>query len=691
MPIPLKKLFKAFKMFGPTGTDGYKQGHGPMYPDGSSFLYANSTPRSDKIFARSPSCSSMWDRKVLVTGHVAALHEIVSMWEESFFSQPKADVLFKFKRRCDTYIGKDKISTAQLAKLHDIGHLPLRILGVEEGTRLPIGVPMYVIYDVNGNVINEGSEFAWLVEFLETIMSNMTWKQVTVGTIAFEYRRVLTKWAKITGVPVDFVKFQAHDFSYRGMSGMEDGARSGAAHLRVFTGSDTMPAIDYLEQMYGADAEKVMVAGTIPATEHSVATANILWRLRQMVKARRAAGATEDELLAELKDMRLAAEREFIEEMLTKKYPTGMLGLVCDSFDFWGVLKNVLPSLKEQILARRPDENGMAKLVIRPDSGDPVEILCGVEILDALQAEAQMVNYKPEYVYFKDHTGKIHKATHLAGKPISRRIREVKADLPTHDHSYFDSLMSDVMNGAEIFDYPFPISVDSTDPVRFKAYREVHDLLDLRGVQAMVMGPGTYRNGYKIEQIELSAEEKGAVELLWDNFGGTETDKGFKVLHERIGLIYGDSITVHRAEEICRRLARKGFASCNVVFGVGSYTYNYLTRDTFGIAVKATATKVGDEMIDLYKDPATGDGLKKSAKGLLELIDSEEGIKLGQERDMEIAEIHVKSGLLKPIFMDKDGFVVEPLHADICAKVDKAMEEVTDAYFEEHGAEKIFA
>jgi len=686
--MSLKKLFKAFKMFGPTGTDGYKQGHGPMYPDGSSFLYANSTARSDKIFARSPSCSSMWDRKILVTGHVAALHEIVSMWEESFFSKPKSDVLYKFKRRCDTYIGKDKVSAKSLANLHDIGHLPLRILGVEEGTRLPIGVPMYVIYDSNGNVIDEGSEFFWLAEFLETIMSNMTWKQVTVGTIAFEYRRVLTKWAKITGVPTDFVKFQAHDFSYRGMSGMEDGARCGAAHLRVFTGSDTMPAIDYIEQMYNGDAEKVMIAGTIPATEHSVATANILSRLRQMVKARRAEGATEEELLSELKGMRLEAERGFIKEMLTVKFKTGMLGLVCDSFDFFGVLTSVLPSLKEEILARLPDENGMAKLVIRPDSGDPVEIICGVEILDQLAAEAQMVNYKPEFVYFKDPEGKIHKATSIAGKAISRTISQVKADLPAVDHSYYDELMTDVMGSAALFDYPFPISADCTDPVRFKAYRELHDLLELRGVEVMVMGKGTYRNGYKIEQVELSAQEKGAIELLWETFGGTETERGYKVLHERIGLIYGDSITVHRAEEICRRLAIKGFASCNVVFGVGSYTYNYLTRDTFGIAVKATATMVNGEMVELYKDPATGDGLKKSAKGLLALIDSDEGIVLNQEQDMKIAEIHVKSGLLKPIFMD-GGFVVDPNHTDICAKVDQHITETTDRWFELHGNSKV--
>jgi nicotinamide phosphoribosyltransferase len=110
---------------------------------------------------------------------------------------------------------------------------------------------------------------------------------------------------------------------------------------------------------------------------------------------------------------------------------------------------------------------------------------------------------------------------------------------------------------------------------------------------------------------------KGVVELLWDVFGGTVNEQGYKVLDPHIGTIYGDSITLDRAEEICRRLEAKGFASTNIVFGVGSFTYQYNTRDTFGFAMKATYVDVAGEGREIFKDPITDDGTKKSATGLL--------------------------------------------------------------------------
>jgi nicotinamide phosphoribosyltransferase len=114
----------------------------------------------------------------------------------------------------------------------------------------------------------------------------------------------------------------------------------------------------------------------------------------------------------------------------------------------------------------------------------------------------------------------------------------------------------------------------------------------------------------------LEAEYKGAVQVLWETFGGTTTDQGFKVLDEHIGLIYGDSITLERCEDICDRLQKKGFASTNVVFGIGSYTYQYTTRDTFGFAVKATYAEVDGKPKEIFKKPKTDDGTKNSAKGL---------------------------------------------------------------------------
>src|SRR5690606_2966258 len=109
-------------------------------------------------------------------------------------------------------------------------------------------------------------------------------------------------------------------------------------------------------------------------------------------------------------------------------------------------------------------------------------------------------------------------------------------------------------------------------------------------------------------------------ELLWDTFGGTVNAKGYKELIPQIGAIYGDSITIDRATQICERLKEKGFASTNVVLGIGSYTYQYNTRDTFGFAMKTTYGEVDSVGREIFKDPVTDDGTKKSAKGLIKII-----------------------------------------------------------------------
>jgi nicotinamide phosphoribosyltransferase len=123
-----------------------------------------------------------------------------------------------------------------------------------------------------------------------------------------------------------------------------------------------------------------------------------------------------------------------------------------------------------------------------------------------------------------------------------------------------------------------------------------------------------------IVNYQLTVEDKGTVEMLWDIFGGEINSKGYKVLDSHIGMIYGDGITYQREKEIFERLEAKGFATTNVVFGVGSYTMNQVTRDTLGTAIKATAVKMEDgTLIPIYKDPKT-DHKKKSARGLLKIV-----------------------------------------------------------------------
>lgn len=115
-------------------------------------------------------------------------------------------------------------------------------------------------------------------------------------------------------------------------------------------------------------------------------------------------------------------------------------------------------------------------------------------------------------------------------------------------------------------------------------------------------------------------ERKGVVEALWDIFGGTETEKGYKLLSSKVGVIYGDSITFERAVRITESLQAKGFAFGNCVFGIGSYTYNYVSRDSLGNALKSTLCVVNGEERQIYKNPKTDDGLKKSQKGMVAVV-----------------------------------------------------------------------
>ena len=334
----------------------------------------------------------------------------------------------------------------------------------------------------------------------------------------------------------------------RGMSGVHDAMRCGTVHLLSFMGSDTIPAIDYAEDFYGADADKELVGGSIPATEHSVMTLRILLTLQRL--ARDPANAILDE-----KALRRLAEREVIRELVTQDYPAGMVSIVSDSFDFWNVMTVFAKDLKEEIRARKPNALGMRKVVFRPDSGDPVRSLTG----------------------------------------------------------YLDEELRCDESGAP-----------------------------------QVSAGGAYQLRDEPGVTITEAERIGAVECLWNIYGGTTTDKDFKILDSAVGLIYGDSISPARARDIMLRLAAKGFASCNVVFWIGSYTYNMLSRDTFGWAMKAIYAEVGNEAVDIYKDPATDDGTKKSAKGLLRVEKEGDDFVLYQQQTPE----QFNGGALAPVFRD---------------------------------------
>lgn len=143
------------------------------------------------------------------------------------------------------------------------------------------------------------------------------------------------------------------------------------------------------------------------------------------------------------------------------------------------------------------------------------------------------------------------------------------------------------------------------------------------------------------------------MELLYEIFGGHINDLGYKVLDSHIGAIYGDSITLERAQRISEKLEAKGFATTNVVYGIGSYSYQYATRDTFGWAIKATYAKVNGEERLLFKDPKTDSGVKKSQRGrvLVNEVDGELTFTDGYLDDDTYQRALAESAL-KPVFID---------------------------------------
>ena len=281
------------------------------------------------------------------------------------------------------------------------------------------------------------------------------------------------------------------------MVGIDGATKSGAAHLTSFVGTDTIPAISFLERHYGANVETELVGTSIPATEHSVMCAH-----------------GQD-------------ERESFRKLIQEIYPAGFVSIVSDTWDFWNVIENVIPSLKEEILARD------GKVVIRPDSGDPVKIIVGDE------------------------------------------------------------------NGA----------------------------------------------------TEL--ERKGLVEALWDIFGGEVNELGYKVLDPHIGAIYGDSITRERAEQILQGLKDKGFAASNIVFGVGSFSYQWNTRDSLGYAMKATWTLRKDGEFMIFKAPKT-DASNNSQRGRVVVYEENGEVKFRDGLTLETEAEFEKTvtPLLQTIFED---------------------------------------
>ena len=491
-------------------TDAYKLGHRQMYPEGTTSVLANFTNRGSRLEGHD---GKLID-KVVHFGLQAFLQSYCIDEFAPFFAADEDFAIAEYQEKIDSVLGPNNIRTDHIRALHRKGFLPLVFCSLPEGTRVPVRVATFTIQSTE-------PEFFWLVNYIETVLSQSIWQPSTTATQADNYRRILDAAAEKTGSDPATVNWQLHDFSSRGMPSTEAAAASGAAHLLSFMGSDSLGSLDWIRRYYPSEAgtPNGQVLGSIPATEHAVMCA----------------GGQEN-------------ERDTFIRIMTEN-PAGPVAAVSDTWNLWKVLLELLPSLKDMITCRD------GKLVIRPDSGDPADIICGTSTRPGAVFTAQ--------------------------------------------------------------------------------------------VRTMTDSPEFY----------------GALELLWNTFGGTINAKGYRVLDSHIGLIYGDSITAARSKDITERMEKMGFASENIVLGVGSFTYQYVTRDTFASAIKVTWAIIQKIACNLMKDPITDNGTKRSATGRLAVIRNDDG---ELEQIEKATPEQEAASLLRPVWANGE-FITRQSLADVRA------------------------
>ena len=517
--------------------DWYKVTHAAQYPKGLTKMVSYFTPRMSRVE----------EQYVILFGLQGYIKEyLIDAFNEHFFDRDKEEVLAEYARIVDNCMGAGTYNIDNIAALHDLGYLPLQIRALPEGTFVPMKVPCI-------EISNTHPDFVWLVNTIETAMSTTLWHTMVSANVGYKYREIAETSYYLTSEADP--KFAVGDFSMRGQESIESAAKSSAAFALSLPSTATVPAALYLERYYNCNIEKELVIRGAISTEHSVMCSNY--------------AVDGDEIT-------------HIRRLLTEIYPNHSFSMVSDSYDYWNLVTNILPQLKEEILAH----NGY--LAIRGDSGDPVEI--------------------------------------IAGKTIYRTDKT------------FDEFNKD---GIEYFKEGLIVHSEADESF------------------------GIIKDG-QVAPYVLTPEDKGTVWCLWEILGGHINKYGLKVLDPHIKAIYGDSITPERLKKIYSRLHTKGFAPENVVLGAGSYSLQCrnengvtqpYTRDTFGIAVKATyAEDENGTPILIFKNPKTDTGkFKKSQKGCCRVF--MDHWHLGRVPDMSYEDgltwkAAQENNLLETVFMD---------------------------------------
>lgn len=531
--------------------DFYKATHAEQYPQGLTRMVSYYTPRMSRL--------SDIDEVTLFGLQGFIKEYLVEGFNDNFFNRPEEEVMNEYERIMFYTLGRNACDVEKIRKLHKLGYLPIAITAVPEGKRTKVGVPQIEIW-------NTHPDFVWLVNTIETMLSCTMWHTQVAAEVGRRYRKVVDKWVERTCDSTVNPRKMIGDFSMRGQHSVESATKASAAWLLSFDNTATVPAIMWLEDNYNCDCTKEVVGFGAISTEHSVMCSNY--------------AVDGDEVT-------------HIKRLLTEVYPQFNFSMVSDSYDYWRLVTELLPQCKKEIMEHQ------GTLLIRGDSGNPVEILAGKNI------------YHLSSVEYDD--GKIFVD------------RDYTADW-LEEWAYDNNIENSNTYYFHMEDKYFAVAVDVNWSDERGAWTDrEYDFVD------------GYSFGW--EEIRPNAELLGTVWALDQIVGHTVNEKGYKVLDSHLRAIYGDSIIPDYADEIYRRLAEQGYAANNVVMGAGSMSMMALvgrdddtnslvfagyhngtncgpyTRDTFGIAVKATyAEDENGNPIMIYKQPKAL-SWKKSQKG----------------------------------------------------------------------------
>jgi nicotinamide phosphoribosyltransferase len=319
-------------------TDSYKISHWKQYPPGTEVVYSYFESRGCVVpqWTECTFFGLQYFLKEYMVGQVVTQEKI----EEAFdvcqhhfgaeFVAPGLTNPGNFYREGWEYVLKN----------HG-GRLPVKIKAVPEGMSVPTKTVLMTVE-------NTDNKCYWLTNYLETLLVQV-WYPMTVCSQSREQKKTIMEYFRKTGcalgAPPAGVCFSLNDFGFRGVSSVESAMTGGCGHLVNFIGSDSLAAMMMAKKYYSANAGSFFESPSfsIPASEHSTITS---W-------------GKEGELDA-------------MRNMLTQ-YPEGLVACVSDSFDIWNACENYWGKELKSLIEKRPPPAG--RLVVRPDSGEPTEVV----------------------------------------------------------------------------------------------------------------------------------------------------------------------------------------------------------------------------------------------------------------------------------------------------------------------------